>query len=384
MNIDSYLFILICYSSIFISGFFISRIVNFKTATNRFESIDGFRGLLATGVFIHHSIIWKNYLNSNIWELPKNHLAIHLGESSVAFFFMITSFLFTNKLLKSGNQNLTFWRNLLYSRIFRLFPLYFFVVTICIFFALVIDHFVLNSTLYVFLAQCIKWYMFNIKGKVIIGHTYSIDFMLAGVVWSLPYEWLFYFTLPIIGTLMIKNKNVISIIVSILFILVYINHNTIRLTHIISFLGGMVPAIIHYFHPQIKLSNKLYSLLAISCLIIGLSFDSSSRNYFSKTFLIITFTIIALGNNLFGFLKINFLKFLGEISYSTYLVHGILLFTTFYFIGFDTIKNMNGNTYMFLIFIIAIFLNIICSFTFYLIEKPFINLYYKIISKKQA
>ncbi len=125
MSIDSYLFILICYSSIFISGFFISRIVNFKTATNRFESIDGFRGLLATGVFIHHSIIWKNYLNTGIWELPKNHLAVHLGESSVAFFFMITSFLFTNKLLKSEHQNLIFWRNLLYSRIFRLVPLYF-------------------------------------------------------------------------------------------------------------------------------------------------------------------------------------------------------------------------------------------------------------------
>ncbi|REC61885.1 hypothetical protein DRF65_12715 [Chryseobacterium pennae] len=169
-----------------------------------------------------------------------------------------------------------------------------------------------------------------------------------------------------------------------LFILVYINHNTISLTHVISFLGGMIPAIIHYFHPNIKVSNKLYALLAISCLIIGLSFDSSSRNYFSKTFLIIAFTIIALGNNLFGFLKINFFKFLGEISYSTYLIHGILLFTTFYCIGFDTVKIMNGNTYMFLIFIIAIFLNIICSFTFYLIEKPFINLYYKIISKKQV
>ncbi len=109
MSINSYLFILICYSSIFISGFFISRIINFKTATNRFESIDGFRGLLATGVFIHHSIIWKNYLTTNIWELPKNHLAVHLGESSVAFFFMITSFLFkkrkTTNAIYLSNRN---------------------------------------------------------------------------------------------------------------------------------------------------------------------------------------------------------------------------------------------------------------------------------------
>lgn len=381
MKIDGYLFIIICYLIIFISGYFISKLIQFKSDSNRFESIDGFRGLLATGVFIHHSIIWYNYIHFEKWEIPKNTLGIHLGESCVAFFFMITSFLFTNKLLNSKNQDFKFWKNILYSRIFRLAPLYFLVITFCLIFILIIDKFTLNSPFYIFILKCLKWYSFTILGGSNISDNIDISRMLAGVTWSLPYEWLFYFSLPIVSFLLIKNKNIISIFTSIIFILLYTKYNYIKPTHIFSFIGGMIPAFILKYNPNTNLNKNHYSILNIILIIIALSFESSNHNYISKTLLIISFNFIALKNNIFGLLKKNTLKYLGEISYSTYLIHGLILFITFYFIGFKNVKEWNPYTYTSSISIIAIILIITCSFTFYFIEKPFMNMYYKLIKR---
>ncbi|WP_282629926.1 acyltransferase family protein [Empedobacter sedimenti] len=377
MKIDSYLFITIIYFVIFISGYFLSKIVNFQSETNRFESIDGFRGLLATGVFIHHSIVWYNYIQFEKWEIPNNYLGIHLGESSVAFFFMITSFLFTNKLLNSKKQDLQFWKKILFSRIFRLVPLYFLIITFCILFVLTIDKFILNSSFYVFFIKCLKWYSFTILGYTEISTNISIGRMLSGVTWSLPYEWLFYFSLPLIGLILRKNKNIFAITISILFILFYLKINQIRLTHLISFLGGMIPAFILYFKPNINLNKNIYSFIAVFCIIISFSYNTSNDNYFSKLYLVVTFTLIALKTDIFGILKTNYLKYIGEISYSTYLIHGILLFSTFYFIGFKNIKTLNTYTYTIIVSVISILLIFTSTITFYYIEKPFMKLYYK-------
>ena len=179
MEVDGYLFILICYILIFTSGYIVSKLVNFSAESNRFESIDGFRGLLATGVFIHHSIIWYNYLHFSKWEVPSNILGIHLGESCVAFFFMITSFLFTNKLVNSKKQDFQFWKNILYSRILRLVPLYFVIITFCILFILTIDKFILNYSFYIFFIKCLKWYSFTILGLPEISTSFSISRMLV-------------------------------------------------------------------------------------------------------------------------------------------------------------------------------------------------------------
>lgn len=383
MEIDGYLFIIICYLIIITSGYFINKFIKFQTDSNRFESIDGFRGLLATGVFIHHSIIWYNFLHFGKWEVPKNILGIHLGESCVAFFFMITSFLFTNKILNSKQQNFIFWKNLFYSRIFRLVPLYFLIITFCIVFILIVNKFTLNYSLYIFIVKCFKWYSFTILGNPGFSsdNYITIPRMLSGVTWSLPYEWLFYFSTPLISLGLLRNKNILSIIIAFVFIIIYSLYQEAARTHVISFLGGMIPAFIIYFYPKINLNKKIISIITIACLIISFSFESSNNNYYSKSLLIIAFILISLKNDIFGILKSNTLKYLGEISYSTYLIHGIIIFITFYIIGFDNVKNFTPNMYTLIICLLAILLITICSITFYKIEKPFMNIYYKLIKK---
>ena len=89
---------------------------------SRFASIDGLRGYLAFGVFIHHSIITWIFLSTGKIDLPPSNFYSQLGQGSVALFFMITGFLFWDRLLTQGRQH--DWLAFAVSRLFRLYPLY--------------------------------------------------------------------------------------------------------------------------------------------------------------------------------------------------------------------------------------------------------------------
>ena len=89
---------------------------------SRFAGIDGLRGYLAFGVFVHHSIITWIFLQTGVIDLPPSNFYSQLGQGSVALFFMITGFLFWDRLLTHGRQH--DWLAFAVSRLFRLYPLY--------------------------------------------------------------------------------------------------------------------------------------------------------------------------------------------------------------------------------------------------------------------
>lgn len=93
----------------------------------RFETINGLRGYLAFFVFLHHPTIWFDYTRSHRWDPPRSYFYAHLGQCSVALFFMIISFLFHEKLLNDKFHPFA-WRAFFIGRIFRLTPLYAFVM----------------------------------------------------------------------------------------------------------------------------------------------------------------------------------------------------------------------------------------------------------------
>jgi peptidoglycan/LPS O-acetylase OafA/YrhL len=90
--------------------------------------------------------------------------------------------------------------------------------------------------------------------------------------------------------------------------------------------------------------------------------------------LIIIFTAIALGNSFFGMLKNPTLKLLGEISYSTYLLHGIILFIAIYWgVGLEDAGKLSVYQYYLLILSITPLVVVISYLGFRFIEKPFID-----------
>ena len=172
--------------------------ISHASSTGKYASIDGLRGYLAIFVFLSHSTIWYFFLRTGNWQEPDSNLFVHFGQSSVALFFMITSFLFFNKLLDDGHQKID-WLTLYVSRFTRLVPLYFCLMAAFFIVIAVITNGFSEEQPIIVLRKLAQWLGFTFFGGPSFKGSSQSEMLIAGSVWSLPYEWMFYFSLPIIG-----------------------------------------------------------------------------------------------------------------------------------------------------------------------------------------
>ncbi|SAL87795.1 acyltransferase [Caballeronia terrestris] len=118
---------------------FYSTLVAKEISQKRFHAIDGLRGYLALGVVFHHIIINLHYYQTGVWGLTASRLTTFLGRGSVAFFFMITAFLFWSRALDALGH-LDSYRFYV-SRLRRMVPMYVVSAALVIFTALALTHF---------------------------------------------------------------------------------------------------------------------------------------------------------------------------------------------------------------------------------------------------
>lgn len=383
MNPLNPFFAIIIYCIAFFTAYLISLKYKIANTNNRYENIDGLRGFLALGIFIHHASIWHQYLQINSWESPKSYLYGHFGQTSVSFFFMITAFLFITKLINNGDKIFD-WNSLYISRIFRIVPMYLVSISVLIMIVMIISNWKLNIGIFAFIRQLFYWGTFTVISCPKINGLEITNIINAGVVWSLPYEWLFYFCLPLFALLILKNKPpLVYLVFSIFFIFIFYRFREFYLEHVLSFLGGAIaPFIIKYGPKKVNYNSIFITFIVLICFFSILVFESST-NPLCKLLIAIVFNLIALGNSIFGILKSSILKFLGEISYSTYLIHGILIFIVMYFgFGFKKVAYLTPLEYCITIFFLTPFLIIISSLTYRFIEKPGMNLSKKIMTNK--
>jgi len=371
---------------VYLIAFATAYVINYRhkiiNDNSRFESLDGIRGFLAIGVFIHHAAIWHNYLQIKLWQPAKTNLYNQLGQTSVSIFFMITAFLFVTKLLNT-NQKIN-WNQFFISRFFRIVPMYLVSVVSIVLIVFSLCNWKLNVTPDSFSREMLSWLTFNIFSLPIINGSTLTYIINAYVTWSLAYEWFFYFSLPIIAIFITKKINSITyIIISLIFCVVFYKFHELKLHHLLSFLGGMItPFIIKYNTKKINFNSIFFSAVILVCLGLILCYRSSN-GFICKFLIIIVFNIIALGNNLFGILKNSTLKFLGEISYSTYLIHAIILFIVMYFcLTLEKAQNLSPLNFCILIYVLTPILVFISYITYSYIEKPFINFSKRINFKK--
>lgn len=358
----------------FATAYLIRKRYHITYATGRYESIDGMRGFLALSVFVCHSSVWHRYLQTGLWEQPKSTVFTHYGQTSVVLFFMITSFLFVSKLLHAREKGFSF-RDFLVSRIYRIAPMYYvsiLLLVVCVFFA---SHWRLHTGFGTFAKSILNWSLFTINAAPGINNLPFTSRINAGVVWSLAYEWLFYMSLPLISLFVLKLKPKTSyLVLSTLFIVVFALVHRINLYHIYPFIGGSAAAILLHHAPLTKkINNKVASIVILFCLVCIVQFRSA-HNLACLFFIAVLFTLIAFGTTLFGLLRNPTLKFLGDICYSTYLLHGILLFMAFYFvIGIGNSRALSPLQYCLVIFCLTPLIVIASYIGFRYVEKPFIE-----------
>lgn len=376
MNITISLFLIAILVVLALSVLLVNKLVKIDLIDIRYPEIDGLRGYLAFFVFLHHSYIWQVFLRTENWDDPKSNLFNQFGETTVVFFFIITAFLFTTKLFnnKSGEIN---WSEYLKARFFRLFPMYFF--SICIVFILVayLTQFTLRVPFLENLKSILSWLFFNISKKNSNINGLEDTFILnAGITWTLPYEWTFYFLLPLIALwfkIKVNLKAVLGFTAAAAVIMI-LNKSSLR--HFMPFIGGICVAILANSKKfENILKQKKYALLTICLLTILVYFFNSGRKPIPIIISSVVFLIIASGNNFFGILSSVFSRKLGQITYSLYLLHGILLFIIFYFlIGFERAKTLTDTEFWSIITLSIFPLILICQLTFKYIESPLMAL----------
>lgn len=281
---------------------------------NRFKEIDALRGIAALMVVVYHFMM-----------IAPNNLSFEIGCSGVDLFFIISGFVIFLTLKKT-----TSWKDFVVSRFSRLYPAYWVCVTITTIAIIILTHYTgpiwdKNITLAKYLANMsMLQYYFKV---------HNID----GPYWTLVIELIFYFLMLL---LFVTNqlKNIEFIGFALVLLLVPYHFNATKIDHsfihvlivafpIICFVPLFFSGVIFYKMKFEKQTIFRY-LTIILCLIVQLLLytEYMNRNYITffeySIMLIIYYSSFVLYVNDFLFFIINKVSlFLGEISYSLYLIH---------------------------------------------------------------
>lgn len=352
-----------------------------KSQAGRFASIDGLRGYLAFSVFIHHASIWFNYARFGTWEVPQSNLYTQLGESSVSLFFMITSFLFYNKLLDSRGRTFD-WTAFFVGRFFRLTPLY--LLAMCALFAIVgilSNGVLVDSTAYIFKCM-LEWLTFTVVNNPDINHVQT-RVIVAGVTWSLPYEWIFYFALPLLG--LFAGHRVRLPLILLGFAALSVGAMTHLALHMLFvFASGAIAAVaVRNDHFRNFAKTKSASIVVLMASVSMTAFPTA---YGLPQLLPLTlaFCLIACGCSVFGCLTHQLSRRLGDLAYSIYLLHGIVLFVALHFIvGRALVAAISPFQYWMVIAALVPVLITCATLTFRYIEQPGINMTRIVLAKRK-
>ena len=329
-----------------------------------FVSIDGLRGYLAISVFFHHAYIYLNFLSTGIWLSPKSNFFNLLGQASVSLFFMITGFLFLIKIEKTMSLR---WDKLYISRLLRIMPMYLFSLSVAIFISLFYTKFSVNINESVYFLMC--WLFFGALKNPNFNN-FNISLIFAHVTWTLAVEWLFYLALPVLLIISKFRKKFLLTSLVLLIITSQYNENLIRL---IPFYGGFLAVFIYKNDRIVRISKRnSANLVPILCITFLLIFFNTAYNILAQLIITVLFIFVVCRNESIRILCHPISQFLGKISYSIYLLHGIILFVTFK-IAIPAIyfKSFSKGQYWLTIILVLLFLIIVSNLTYEYIEKPF-------------
>lgn len=341
-------------------------------ASHRFIAIDGLRGYLAFFVFIHHSALWYFYLRTGRWENPDSRLFAHFGQISVALFFMITGLLFFTKLLEGRAAPIN-WSRLFASRILRLMPLYLLVVALVFVIVAVLSDFSLRVPAAQLLKVGAQWLTFTLLGGHPLNGVAETSLIVAQVIWSLVYEWMFYFSLPVLALTVRTVPPLPYLLLSGVCVILWLWLLTPVAVHLCMFLGGIAAAMA-VRNPVVcrYLQTRMASLVATGCLVwVALSPVTPRIQLPAVPLLALSFMIFAAGNDLFGILSSRVSRQFGELSYSIYLLHGMLLFVVFRFIlGQPQARVLTPVEHWAVVLCCSPLLILICHCSYRLVELP--------------
>lgn len=340
----------------------IFRFIDEDTIKARSNSLDGMRFFLASFVVFHHLDCAYTYITTGKWR-PTSEWLVYMGKYGVALFFMTTAFLFWGKVRNSQSVD---WVELYKKRFFRIVPLAFFCSMIAL---IMLFSFTESKPLsFEIISNSLAWFdggLWNSKPAVT---TFDKSWMaLAGVTWTLRWEWIFYFTLPL---LFMFNKWSIELAIVLFGFSIYFLPDITRDAYLWSyFFAGML---CRELKEKIQLTKNQANILLVATILLALLAQPEIFRSPEKFFLITIFFSIVSGANLFGLLTTTASKRLGAISYSLYLTQGLILFPVSLYFSHQNYFALDIKS-MIIFTSSYVLICLISSLTFHFIERPFMN-----------
>jgi peptidoglycan/LPS O-acetylase OafA/YrhL len=331
------------------------------------------RGYLALAVVVHHFSVWLSYAGGGkVWALPTSPALASLGSSSVALFFMITGFVFYPKIRKPRE---TSWPALYVTRVFRIVP----IIVACVAVVCVIILFRQNWTPRGPFFKPVAYWVSTLEEPPIFGYRDS-KFINANVLWSLRCEWIFYaLVLPIcaIGGLAVKPGRTWLIPAGLLGFSVagrffYSGHGFLLFCPL--FAAGMIAYEVQVRHGlRAAFASPLACIAGVITLVGSSVIELDPTSLLKQLAVSLFFVTVACGNGLFGILRTKGAQVLGEVSYSIYILHGVILSVSFVEVGFlNRFASLRMVPLGLLVLIPIVTVISIAAFTF--IEKPFLEM----------
>jgi peptidoglycan/LPS O-acetylase OafA/YrhL len=340
---------------------------------NRALALDGLRGMAALAVATHHADLSCSWLITGKWDETPSQVLQLFAQGGVIVFFMLTGCLFWGKA-RAMNGKVDPWK-LWRGRLYRIAPLYLFSLLILLVVAAIetggqwisLENW--KPLLRLFTLGALNWQ--NV-GPVNIGE-YN-----AGVVWTLRYEWCFYLVLPFIAWLAVGRKlfGVALIAYALVFVGLWFNLNL--QPGLFFILGMLCPMLLENQRLRFQLVRPTAVGLAI---LLAVALSLLDRDYlFTKvpniafaTALFPMFLVAAAGNNFFGFLTFPAVRCLGAISFSLYLLHGIIFRLVFHLLKTAGLSGLLQLDYWLIIVATAVAITLLCAATYRWIEFPFLS-----------
>lgn len=368
--LSEYIATLAIFVSFFIICYLLSRVdvlphVTKSSIGKRYYYLDGIRGLAAICVINAH--IWRitsNGMTFNGFNTNSSYAGL-MGSFGVQIFFCITGFLFFDQMKKKNYE--IDWQRFFIARIKRLVPLYVFSITISVIMMLIIGGIsrIGISDIY----NIFKLYHFGFSGNggggTIAGYNPA---MLTASIWTLPYEWRFYLLMPIM-TIMMKSNRAILPAIALLSLVITFGHDGAGVW--VYFVIGAVSSSL----VNVRLNQGIRIISFIAFLILScLYFYLDHSLYGVVSYLLIGGVFTALLISKPRFMSSKVFIYMGEISYSVYLNHLIVIvILSFVFGKLLEFKNVEVSVAILIYLLVSASVCICSVLTFKYIEHPFMK-----------
>jgi peptidoglycan/LPS O-acetylase OafA/YrhL len=274
----------------------------------RIDTVDILRGLTALAVCVFHFVQYNTFIppTSLAWRLSD------VGRYGVDVFFVISGFIVPHALHRSGYTIVDYPRFLL-KRLLRLEPPYLASIVLVL---------LLTAMHWIHLGFDSRW--FNVTWQQVLLHAGYVNVFfgypwLNGVYWSLAIEFQYYLAIGLIFPLLVDRRRWPAVAVLVLLVAVALmapglpaDRPTAMFIHywLCLFLMGVVA----FWHRQRFLSTR--QLVVVLALLAAAHAQKQGIHNLSMLYGVVAALVICFAN-----LRSAIGKFLGEISYSLYLVH---------------------------------------------------------------